>query len=225
MVKPVHQDEGVFFPGRGRRYCIARIEDLAGKRVAMPFRNDTPDLLTRRLLEIAGIADAEVVAAGTPVEAAQMMATVRADVAILPEPAGTMIAQKAAMVGKTVHRAFSLNAEWGRLTGLPPSLAQAGLAVKETFDTAHPVAAEQIHAALSNASAAVNADPAATAAAAAQALDMQEGVIARSVQHSQLVATPASAARPALEGIFAEVMKVDPAIIGGKLPEAGFYRL
>lgn len=204
---------------------VARIEDLGARRVAMPFRNDTPDILTRRLVELAGVRDAEILAAGTPVEAAQMMALGRAEVAILPEPAATMIRQRAGMIGKTVHRAFSLNDEWGRLTGLPPSLAQAGLGVTADFDAAHPEAVDAIQAALAEATAEVNADPEKAAPAAARALDMKPGVIAASIPFSHLVATPASVARPALEGVLAEVMKVDPAILGGRLPDDGFYRL
>ena len=71
----------------------------------------------------------------------------------------------------------------------------------------------------------VLADPGGAAASAADALGMPAPVLAKSIPHCALTATPAGAARPALEAMFAAVAEADAAIIGGKLPDDGFYLL
>ena len=50
-------------------------------------------------------------------------------------------------------------------------------------------------------------------------------MLARAAPLSNLVAQPASAARPDLEALFAALAAADPRIIGGKLPGDGFYAL
>jgi NitT/TauT family transport system substrate-binding protein len=69
----------------------------------------------------------------------------------------------------------------------------------------------------------VLANPAAAAADAAPALDLPRPVVERSIPHSKLVATKASVARPDLERMYRLIGDANPALLGGKLPDAGFY--
>jgi NitT/TauT family transport system substrate-binding protein len=69
----------------------------------------------------------------------------------------------------------------------------------------------------------VNADPAGAARNAAAAFGMPPEVIAQAVPHSNLVARRAAEARPALEAMFAEIARRNPALIGGRLPDDAFY--
>lgn len=202
---------------------IAGIADLAGRSVALPFRNDTPDILLRRLMAEAGLApDAVKVApASNPIEAVQLLLSGRAEAAVLPEPAATL----AEIRGEGIRRAIDMQTEWGRLTGLGRSIPQAGLGIAESFATAHPEAVEAIQRVIETATAEVNADPAAAAANASAALGTPAEVLARSIPHCALVATRASDARPALEAMYRLVAETDPRIIGGRLPDGGLYLL
>jgi NitT/TauT family transport system substrate-binding protein len=186
--------------------ALATVASLQGRKLALPFRNDTPDILLRRLLHEAGLApDAvEVVPAANPIEAVQLLLSGRAEAAVLPEPAGTMAAMRAAQEGRAMHRVIDMQAEWGKITGLGRSIPQAGLGVTQAFHEQNPEAA---------------------AASAADALGMPAPVLAKSIPHCALIATPASVARPALEAMYRAVAETDPAIIGGKLPDDGFYLL
>lgn len=82
---------------RGLLYVVAgpgisRVGDLAGRKIAVPFRNDTPDFILRRLLAKAGLKpgkDLQCDYAGTPPEAMQMLLAGRVDAALLAEPAAT----------------------------------------------------------------------------------------------------------------------------------------
>lgn len=201
--------------------------DLAGRRLALPFRNDTPDILLRELMIAAGVdADAaDIVAASNPIEAVQLLLTGRADAAVLPEPAATMAEMKAAQEGKSVTRVIDMQAAWGEITGAGASIPQAGLGVTADFTAAHPEAPAAIQSILAEVVESVIADPVAAAASAADLLGMPAPVLARSIPHSALTATPASEARPALEAMFTAVADSDPRIIGGALPDDGFYLL
>jgi NitT/TauT family transport system substrate-binding protein len=71
---------------------LAKVEDLAGKKIAVPFRNDMPDFVLRRLLARVGLkpgTDVQFDYAGTPPEAMQMLLAGRVDAALLAEPAVT----------------------------------------------------------------------------------------------------------------------------------------
>lgn len=207
--------------------ALTSIASLKGKRLALPFRNDTPDILMQRLMQEAGMtpADVQVVAAANPIEAVQLLLTGRADAGILPEPAGAMAEMRAAQEGRAMHRTIDMQAEWAKITGLGPSIPQAGLGVTQAFIDAAPEAAAALQAALVATLPQVLADPGGAAASAADALGMPAPVLAKSIPHCALTATPASAARPALEAMFAAVAEADAAIIGGKLPDDGFYLL
>ena len=47
--------------------------------------------------------------------------------------------------------------------------------------------------------------------------------VADAIATSQLDAVPAAQARPELEFFFAQLHARDPALLGGKLPDAGFF--
>ncbi|MFN3994367.1 MAG: ABC transporter substrate-binding protein [Tabrizicola flagellatus] len=197
---------------------------LTGKRLAVPFVNDTPDFILRTLIAHHGLAP-ELVATGTPVEAAQMLLAGRIDAALLSEPAATVAVLRGREAGRPMARAVDIQAEWGALTGLGPVVPQAGLAVTRAFAEAHGALIAPLHAALAAATAAVLADPAAAAAAASGPLDQPAPVLAASIPHCNLTATPATAARPAIEAMLGLMAAADPAIIGGRLPDDGFYAL
>lgn len=217
----------------GLNYVVTRIPevksvaDLAGRSVALPFRNDTPDILLRRILAAAEVAQdaVTIVPAGTPIEAVQLLLTGKAECAVLPEPATTMAEMRALQAGQEVTRAIDIQAEWGKLTGLGPVVPQAGLGVMDEFDTANPGVIEAIQSAIAATLPKVLADPDAAAKSASETLGMPAPILAKSIPHSALVATPASEARPAFEAMFKAVTDVDARAIGGKLPDDGFYRL
>ncbi len=202
----------------------AGLAGLSGKRLAVPFVNDTPDFILRALIAHHGITP-ELVPIGTPVEAAQLLLAGRIDAALLSEPAATMVGIRARQAGQGMARVVDIQAEWGAITGLGPVVPQAGLAVTRGFAEAHGDLIAPLHAALAAATAAVLADPAAAADAASGPLDQPAPVLAASIPHCNLTSTPATRARPAIEAMLGLMAASDPAIIGGGLPDGGFYAL
>ena len=233
-----------------REGAVAGMADLAGKTLAVPFPNDTPDFITRALLEHHGLAGkVELTSPGTPMEAAQLLLAGRIDAAVLSEPVASAMVLRSSAPPPDVHaaevagaqarkageavagpavplvRAIDIQAEWGAVTGLGPVVPQAGLAVTDRFAADHGDLIAPLQAMMEAATAAVLADPKAAAAQASPHLELPAPILAASIPYANLVATPASAARPALEAMFALMAGGDAAILGGELPDDGFYVL
>ena len=205
---------------------VSGIAALKGKRLAVPFVNDTPDFILRAVLAQHGMADqVEQVPVGSPIEAAQLLLTGRIDAALLSEPASSGVEIMGAKVGKVFSRAVDLQAEWGAITGQGAVIPQAGLAVTAAFLERDPDLVAPLQAALVAASASVNAAPEEAAKHAAAALSLPAPILAASIPRSHLVARPAGEARLQIEAMLSLMAQSDAAIIGGKLPDDGFYLL
>ncbi|WP_205421161.1 ABC transporter substrate-binding protein [Rhizobium terrae] len=206
--------------------AVRQFSDLKGRKVTVPFANDTPELVFDAVLAHYGMragTDVAVDRAGTPTETIQMLLAGRIDLAIVPEPAATAAILKAAAGGKTIHRAIDMQAEWGKVTGLGPLMPQAGLAFSQTFLDEYPDKVEPLLLAIEKAAAAVIAHPAEAAKHAAPALELPPQVIEKSIPYANLVATRARSARPELEALYKAISAANPQMIGGRMPAETLY--
>lgn len=97
---------------------VADLAGLQGKRLAVPFVNDTPDFVLRALLDAQGLSEAvQQVPVGSPIEAAQMLLAGQIDAALLSEPASTVAIMRGIPSGRHLARVIDLQEEWGRQTG------------------------------------------------------------------------------------------------------------
>jgi len=205
---------------------LTSLEKLRGRKLATLFPNELPSLILERLFRLAGVdgkKDLEQVPSATPLEAMQLLVLGRVDAAIIPEPAASAAIVKGNLAGKVIHRVIDLQAEWGRLTGKPTIVPQAGLVVTDSFRKANGPALQALQDALAKAAADVAAHPARAANNAAGPLQMPWPVIEKSIPYCNLVATPAREARPAVESVLEAMAEVNPGYIGGTLPDADFY--
>jgi NitT/TauT family transport system substrate-binding protein len=219
---------------RGLLYVVApsgTITDFAslkGKRVAVPFRNDMPDLVFRRLLAASDLkpSDLSIEYAGTPPEAVQLLVSGRVDAALLTEPASSGSILRAKWTAwKNLERAIDCQKIWTTVTG-SATIPQAGLAVTDKL--AAQIGADGIVAlqqALETAVRTVIKDPSAAASIAAPEFGLPATVIERSIESSNLIVARATAARADLTTLFDVLAKEDPRIIGGKQPDDGFFVL
>lgn len=207
---------------------VTDIAGLRGKRVALPFRNDMPDLIFRRLLAAAKLpTDALTIeTSGSPAEAAQLLLAGRVDVALLSEPsASAVIVRAAGGQGPRLVRAIDCRKAWAELVG-PASMPQAGLAVTDALIA--QIGADglaRLQAGLVAALAEVMRDPQTAASVSAAAFALPAPVIAASIPHSHLSVRPASAARADLVALFDALAAQDPRLIGGRQPGDAFYAL
>lgn len=110
----------------GLLYIVSRdgqvqsLEDLKGKKLVMPFKNDMPDLVLQTLCKKAGISlqnDVSTSYTPTPPEAAGMLLTGAADCALLPEPAASMAVIKGKSAGLSLQTSLNIQNAWGALIG------------------------------------------------------------------------------------------------------------
>jgi NitT/TauT family transport system substrate-binding protein len=206
--------------------ALTSLPALKGLKLAVPFRNDTPEFVARRLLAHHGLVagrDLQVDTTGTPIEAIQLLLAGRTDAALVPEPAATAAILRGALQGKIIHRVMDIQVEWAKVAGGPPVLPQAGLAVTDAFLRERRALVERVHAVLIAVTATVNATPSVAAAQSAAAFELPQPVIERAIPYSKLVATAARDARDDLERMYKTIADGDPAVIGGKLPGEEFY--
>lgn len=216
----------------GLIYIVSADADIDGfptlksKKLAVPFRNDMPDLILGRLLAHYGLEpgkDITIETTGSPIEAMQMLMAGRVDAVLAPEPACTGAIMMGKLAGKDIRRVIDVQAVWGEVTGKEPVLPQAGLALTDALAAASPGLGDGLQAALEVAAEKVNADPENAAKVAGPSLDFPEPVLAASIATSKLVAIRAAQAREPIETMLSTLADSDPDIIGGRLPDENFY--
>jgi NitT/TauT family transport system substrate-binding protein len=205
---------------------LSSIPALKGRSLAVPFRNDMPDLVMAKLLAHHGLkpgTDIVIESAGSPIEAIQLLISGRVDAVLSTEPAVSAAILRGAAGGKAVRRVIDVQKAWAEATGGSAVLPQAGMALTVPLMEANPGIADALQDIAEKATRSVNDDPARAAAQASEALEMPAAILVASLPTSKLVARRASAARADIEAMLKALAEADPAIIGGKLPDDGFY--
>lgn len=202
--------------------AVKSIADLDGRKVAVPFPGDTPDILFDQMVTHFGGTPAKE-SAPNPIMAVQMLLSGRVDAALIPEPAASAAILRGKQAGKTITRAINLQEVWAQMSGGAPVLPQAGLAVVNSFSEAHGELLPALATALETSVEQVLADPMAGAQSATQTLGLPAPLIAQSIPHSNLVVRPAKEARSDIERMLNAMAGDDMARIGGRLPDDGFY--
>lgn len=208
---------------RGMEYCT--IPDLHGKSVVVPAFNDFTGHMMRLALAHHGVGqDAlTLIPATTQMEAAQVLLSGRADVALLAEPGATATLMRGRADGQDVHRGVQMRDELGAITGLRPSLPQAALAMRADFAHQHPWLVSALTAALAEAAEDLNANPAQAAENAAPFVERAAPMLAQAIPFANINVLAASVARPEVEALYQALIAADAGIIGGALPDDGLY--
>jgi NitT/TauT family transport system substrate-binding protein len=209
--------------------AIKSVSDLKGKRVVVPYQGAVPDALFQVILKRQGIdpkKDIEIFYTPDPVQAAQRLLAGQDEYALLSEPSATAVIQKARDSGRTLVRALNMQTEWRRATGASSSTPIAGTivlgALKDRPDIIRVFRSEYEKA--------VNwmvANPKEAGDLGAKVLAEQgfsAAGLTESLQSVDWKVVDAKNAQPDLQAFFEGLAEVSPNFIGGKLPDAGFYR-
>jgi NitT/TauT family transport system substrate-binding protein len=190
---------------------------LRGKTIAIPLKGNMPDTIFSTLagrvpLDLA--ADSTIVFQDSYLAAKDAVLSGACDVAVLPEPVASAAAAEGA------HRMLDLQLEWAALTGRPPRFPQAGTVVPQDLtDTETQVLLTVMEDAL----AWIAANPDAAGVLGAPLLGLEAPVIARSLQATNWVSLTGAEARDDLEFFYEVLIAASPALVGGGLPDSGFY--
>lgn len=221
----------------GMLWLVSRNEEwhtlaqFKGQEIAMPFRADMPDILFQLLARQQGLnpaRDFRLRYVASPLEAMQLLITRRVEHALLAEPAISMALRKTqsfpvSIVAPQLHRSVNLQQEWARVFQRAPEIAQAGVAavgeVRQDAALLH-----QVRAALAEAHAWCWANPKACGEMVNRHAPMlQAEAVADSLLAVPAVWRSARDARAELEFLFNHLLQSQPAVLGGKLPDDGFY--
>ncbi|HWI62621.1 MAG TPA: MqnA/MqnD/SBP family protein [Symbiobacteriaceae bacterium] len=197
--------------------------DLKGKNLIVPLKGDIPDLVFQFLARKAGVELTPTYLA-TPTEAMQMLLAGKADAVVLTEPVATAAQIQGAQKGLNVRPVLDLQAEWGRLTGRAARFPQVGTIAMTTVTKEHPEVIQAIQEGMLAAAQWMKANPKEAAALGEQTLtDLKAPVIERSLTRTPIDVVPAAKAKAELEFFFTQLKELSPEIIGGDLPDPGFY--
>jgi len=213
-----------------REQGLETLADFKGKEIAMPFRGDMPDLLFQALAEKQGLdlkKDFNLRYVANPLDAMQLLIMRRVDHALLAEPAVSMALRKTrsfpvSVIAPDLYRSVDLQQEWGRLMGGEPRIPQAGIALANLDLPARVV--DRFMEEYAKATQWCLEHPDEAGILVAKRIDMlTPEAVADSIRVSQFRHVPATTARKELEGFFRTLEARNPALIGGKLPDDGFY--
>lgn len=206
---------------------VTRLKQLQDQALLIPFRNDMPDIIFRRLSEAMQLpADQsfQVHYVANAMNAVQMVMAEKANHAVLPEPAVSVLLMRNQQRGdQPLYRAIELSALWAEQFPEQPHLPQAGLMATRLL-AGQPQLQQAISVAYTEAAGWCQEHIDECAQLAHKYLPQTPVKAAiEALRHNGLKSRSASAVRGELEAFFRQVAKLDPNKIGGRLPAAEFY--
>ncbi len=210
---------------------LKTIKDFKGKKIAMPFRADMPDIVFEQIVKAQGMdikKDFEIKYFGSPIDAMQMLILRRIDHALLAEPAISMALRKTksfpiSIIAPELHRSANLQKEWGETFGVEAKIPQAGMAFLGKVEGNENLI-KRFNEEYEKSLKWYKANPKEAALLVIETLDMLDKYgVEDSISHVQLEFVSAKDAKEDLEFFFEILKKSNPKVIGGKLPDSGFY--
>lgn len=207
---------------------IMSLSEAAGKRIVIPFEGSVPDLLFQYVAAANGLdpaADFDVQYTPNPQQAAQMLVGGQADVAILPEPLATAVLLSTASTDAPLRRVFSLADEWTAVTDDDSRTPLTGtVALPGVLDQPDVIAAFQSEYALAVEWVIAHPEDAGQLAEEhLPELGLPAKPVTLSLQQTDWDDVPAEDARADIESFFTRLMELSPDVVGGRLPDDGFY--
>ncbi|WP_294964008.1 ABC transporter substrate-binding protein [Sulfurimonas sp.] len=209
---------------------LKTLKDFKGKKIAVPFRADMPDIVFKQLLKKQGLdpkKDFELVYVSSPIDAMQMLILRRIDHSLLAEPAISVALRKTksfpvSVIAPDLYRSVDLQDEWARVFNTDNSIPQAGMAVLGRMSNKKVIARfmEEYDKSL----AWYMSHPQEAGVLVANKIDLlsEEGV-ADSIAHINMKSITAVDAKEKMEFFFNVLKEEDPKSIGGQLPQDSFY--
>jgi len=210
---------------------LKTLKDFKGKKIAVPFRADMPDIVFTELLKKEGIdpkKDVELVYVSNPIDAMQMLILRRVDHALLAEPALSMALRKTksfpvSVIAPDLYRSVDLQKEWAKVYNTSADVPQAGMAVMGDMRKNTQVV-KRFNEEYDKALTWYKTHPKEAGILAEKNVPMLNAeAVADSIAIVNLKNVPAPEAREKLEFFFNVLSEGNVKSIGGKLPQERFY--
>lgn len=204
------------------------LSDIKGQSIAVSLQGSVPDVMFQYLATKEGLdpkKDFDLQYVTDPTEAAQLLLAGKVDNAVLSEALATSVVLKSKDGDKPLRKAFAFDDAWAVVTSEAEDTPIAGTVAMSTV-TAKP---EVIAAFQREYEAAVEwmlADPEAAGKLVETELPelgLKAAVMTASLQSITWKFTPAADARWYLERFYGRLAELSPEVVGGQLPDDGFY--
>lgn len=209
---------------------LKTLKDFKGKKIAVPFRADMPDIVFKQLLKRQGLdpkKDFDLVYVASPIDAMQMLILRRIDHSLLAEPAISVALRKTnsfpvKLIAPDLYRSVDLEKEWARVFKTNGDIPEAGIAVMGKMKNKYIIKRfkEEYNKALEW----YETHPKEAGVLVADEIDLlSEDGVRDSISHVRLKSVSAKNAKADLEFFFNILMEEDPKSVGKKLPADSFY--
>ena len=204
---------------------INRPQDLIGKRVIIPFKNDMPDIVFQALLKKLNVdlSKVNVNYAPTSAEAVGLFLGKDFDAMLVPEPLASASILRGRTMGVNVVRGFDVTQTWGQAFGTQPVIPQAGLIADVDFYNTHKALFDQFHQDLQAALNWVNANRQSAAEIGKNYLPAPAPAIVQGIPFSNLTVTKGSELKNEIMQFYEILMQFNSRLLGGKLPDDAFF--
>ncbi len=203
------------------------IEQLVGKEIVVPFKNDMPNIVLEQLLTAQLGKQANKVnirQSHNFADSAQLLLAGQVDYALLIEPLTSIVLFQSKQQGKQpLVRALNISEAWQQTFPESPKIPQAGL-VANTGVNQNKALVNSINHAYSKAALWCQQNVAACADIVTSYLPkMPKPALIQAIKNTGLDVVPAKQARPHLESFYRLLANTDANRIGKKLPDSDFY--
>lgn len=214
-----------------RESNLKTLKDFKGKKIALPFRADMPDIIFQELVKKQGLdpkKDFEIQYVANPIDAMQMLILRRVNHALLAEPAISIALRKTdsfpiKVVAPDLYRSVDLQEEWGRVFNTKAKIPQAGIAFLGNTKGKEKLINRFLEEYRKSLIWYKN-NPKEAAKLVVKTLPMlEEKGLADSINHVTLEDVSAFSAKEELEFFFGVLKESNSKLIGGKLPTNDLY--
>jgi len=214
-----------------RDKSLKTLADFKGKKIAMPFRADMPDILFEEIVKAQGMdpkKDFDLQYMSSPFDAMQMLIMRRVDHALLAEPAISIALKKTGsfplkLIAPDLYRTADLQKEWGDTFKVEAKVPQAGMAVIGGM-IQNEYIIKRFNEEYKKSLQWYKNNPTQAGEMIVKTIPMLDAVgVANSIKYVQLDTVKAVKAKKDLEFFYEILKKNNPKTIGGKLPKSGFY--
>lgn len=197
--------------------------ELKGKKIFLIGRGLTPDILTRKLLQINGIdpdKDVDLVYVNSSVELAQFFIAEKSSVSLMAEP----MLSKVLFEKKSTKVIFDLQKEWEKISTSKKSYPQAGLIIKNDLIKNNPEFVKEFIEKYKESTDWVNQNPKLAAKYCTEINSaLNSNFLSKAIKGCNIKFSDKDSSYQELENYFEVLYNFSPKTIGGKLPDDNFY--
>lgn len=213
--------------GWGALYLVStdeevEIKDLSGKEVFNIAKGLTPDLIFREILSANGLGEEQVTLSyvGGPTELAPYIVSGKANLAVVPEPALTVIKGKK----PELKILANLNEEWANIFQMEKGFPQASIIIKKDLVENHKEFVDEFITKLDASIDWVNDNVAKAAEYSVEiGVNFEVPIIEKSIENSNLDFVHVQETKKEYEKYYEVLMNSNEKSIGGKMPDEKFF--